>query len=303
MGNKIYVGNGVNKANAVKSGYVGVKDTSRQFWPNEYQKQTFTISSNQAALELRVWLINNGWDEISPVEVTVAAGVLIYSRHTNENAMVIREGFPNGIRLINRGTISGFGGRGGNGGNAGTGAWRVCGPGQPGANGGNALYVRTDVTILNEGYIAGGGGGGGGGAAAYGEQGSGYTESGGGSGGGGYPSGSPGVPVGANGNSSNHYWRVGNYGAAAPALYHGNAAGGVGGTGGDRNSNTGGTGGTGGSWGVAGGAGTVGPNSWVEDYLTGQPGVGGAGGRAIVTIANITWEQKGQIYGDIIQAA
>ena len=108
---------------------------------------SFTISSNYSTPQnLATLATAAGWDGNDYLVVTNSA--IISSNTTGSAALTISGSFPNGVLLINNGTIVGMGGRGGN----------APGVGQPG---GNALAVSSSVTINNAGTIAGGGGGGG----------------------------------------------------------------------------------------------------------------------------------------------
>jgi hypothetical protein len=118
-------------------------------------KFTKTITTNQQELDLRTWAINNGWDGSSAAEITVDAGVYIWSDSTNNPALTIYGGWPGGVTLTNNGYIMGKGGNGGlstRGTTGGTGS---------GYSGGSAISLGVNVTIVNNSYIGGGGGGGG----------------------------------------------------------------------------------------------------------------------------------------------
>ena len=108
---------------------------------------SFTISSNYSTPQnLRTLALAAGWDGNDYLVVTNSA--IISSNTTGSAALTISGSFPNGVLLINNGTIVGMGGRGG----------AAPGYGQPG---GNAMLVSSSVSINNAGVIAGGGGGGG----------------------------------------------------------------------------------------------------------------------------------------------
>lgn len=102
-----------------------------------------------------------GWDEVSPVAVTlkIRSGVVFGSATTSLPAIGFAP-LPAGSTLlvINEGHVSGMGGAGGNG---------QHGSGSPaataGAAGGPAIESHLDWALVNLGTIAGGGGGGGGG--------------------------------------------------------------------------------------------------------------------------------------------
>jgi hypothetical protein len=79
--------------------------------------------------------------------------------------LTINGAWPNGIELVNNGTIVGRAGNGGAGGLGGTGPTTIndATNGSAGSAGGLALTISVPVSIRNNGTIAGGGGGGGGG--------------------------------------------------------------------------------------------------------------------------------------------
>jgi len=113
-----------------------------------------TISFNQTNLNLRTWALANGWNGTLPATVTVNADVYVYSTVTSLSGLVIDGSWPGGITLVNNGFILGCGGNGG-------GSERNNIPATSATAGGNAISLGTNVTIQNNGYIAGGGGGGG----------------------------------------------------------------------------------------------------------------------------------------------
>lgn len=141
------------------------------FW-GKSSSISLTINSNQTNLNLRVWALFNGWDGVSFAEITVAAGVYIYSTNTSTAGLTIDGSWPGGVSLINNGFIMGKGGKGG--------LISV------GGAGGTAISLGTNVSITNNNYIGGGGGGGGGadvsgggGGAGGGDAGNGSTTTGG----------------------------------------------------------------------------------------------------------------------------
>ena len=250
----------------------------------------FTISTNQTNANLRTLAINAGWNGSTEVKCTINSGVIVSSNSTATPGLTVNGSFPNGVELINNGTIAGMGGAGGNG------AYRTGSyPGAltsatVGGNGGTALAVSVALTLDNIGTIAGGGGGGGGAAAVYVDDYAAGTIYWGGGGGGGGRTGATnssgglgGVPSGA----ANNY--PGNNGGAGTSSAAG--AGGINPTPyGD--SNTGVTGGNGGGWGSSGQNGA-------------QPGdslgaaVGGSAGNAITGNSNITYISTGTRLGAI----
>ena len=203
---------------------------------------------------------------ISDINVTVSPGVRVGSTSTGTYAMLVPNSFDAGdtITITNNGYIQGMGGKGGD-------SQYAAQPsgGNPGAGGGNALYVNRPTTIQNNSVVAGGGGGGGGGA--------GWTPDKGPSGYGGGGGGGAGYNVGAGG--------AGPYGGNNGT----NDAGGTGGPG-----DTGITGGTGGGRGAAGanGAATGGANP--------RPGgPGGAAGYYLVGNPFVTWSATGTREGSV----
>lgn len=119
---------------------------------------SFTISTNQAATNLRTLALNAGWNGTSAVVATVASGVIIQQTSQGTDpavapfpSLAIDGSWPGGVKLINNGKILGRGGFGGsyNGSNS-----------INGQHGGHAISLGVGVIIENNGIIAGGGGGG-----------------------------------------------------------------------------------------------------------------------------------------------
>ncbi|MFB9151586.1 hypothetical protein [Roseovarius ramblicola] len=112
---------------------------------------TATISSNQQEMNLATWATGQGWDGTSYAEITVAAGVYVWSDDNTIPGMTTGA-FPGGLKLIVEGYIIGKGG------DSSTDAL----PNGEGLPGGPALSLGTSITIEGgvSGYIAGGGGGG-----------------------------------------------------------------------------------------------------------------------------------------------
>lgn len=113
-----------------------------------------TISVHQLHLNLRSYLLGQGWDGVSAAIVTIAPGVYIWSDSTATPALDMGGAFPGGLTLINNGFIMGKGGDGGY-----LQADRVTyvapSPGGP------AIALTGPISIDNAGgYIGGGGGGG-----------------------------------------------------------------------------------------------------------------------------------------------
>jgi hypothetical protein len=266
----------------------------------------YTISaSTAAATDLRSFLISNGWNGTSKVNLTINFGVYVYgviSGGTTYAAMTISGSFPNGINIINNGSIVGASGTGGNG--AGIGPYN----GTAGQPGGPAIVAISNVTITNNGIVGGGGGGGGGGRACQ----ISVPYSGGGKGGG-YPT--DWVAAGGGGGGGQGGSTTNTGGAAGPAggAYNLPAAAGTTGTltsvgtgsnGSNNASYLGATyngsqnrGGNGGALGAAG----LGGNGFAISNTTSfwGPTSGGAAGAAVVGNANISWLATGTRYGAI----
>lgn len=121
-----------------------------------------TITASVQQLNLRTWLISQGWDQNRRPEVTINSGVYIWSDNTSVAALDMGGSYPKGLTIINNGFIIG---RGGNGADAAAVYSATTGVTIPVANGGaggNAINLTGPVTIDNtNGYIGGGGGGGG----------------------------------------------------------------------------------------------------------------------------------------------
>lgn len=119
-----------------------------------------TISAHQLHLNLRSYLLGQGWDGVSAARVTIASGVYIWSDNTSIPALDMGGAFPSGLTLINNGFIMGKGGKGGE-------FNQATSTFTNGAAGGPAIALTGPITIDNtDGYIGGGGGGGGAGLGA-----------------------------------------------------------------------------------------------------------------------------------------
>lgn len=167
------------------------------------------------------------------------------------------------LKIYNNGTIYGAGGAGGNGRNSG-------GTGYNGSNGEAAIYLNTDIDLINTGIIAGGGGGGGAGGNAFDDDCCGSSDeiAGGGGGGGGQCFGT--------GGKGSTYGIDGKKGENATFLNPG-----YGGAGGNHKSQAiggdGGNGGTPGSNGARGGSGDTddGPYGETNSWAGGSGGTKG----------------------------
>lgn len=153
----------------------------------------YTISENTQELNLRAALVTAGWDEETPVEVTINPEVYVWSDDTAVPALDMGGTFPGGLTIVNKGYIMGRGGDGGY--QERVAVWTIDPP-IPAGDGGPAMRLSGPVEIDNsQGYIGGGGGGGAGPAGVtiafrY-PQGSNFTVAGGGGAGGGL--GAPGI--------------------------------------------------------------------------------------------------------------
>lgn len=242
---------------------------------------TPTINTNTTDYVLRNQLISNGWNGVSPVNVTItiASGIYLYASSTSVYALNLGNlSTGSRVTLINNGYILG---RGGNGGNS------AYGPGGSGYGGGPAVFVSstTLVTIINNGVIGGGGGGGGAGGGVTFPIGKGAGTTLGTTGGGGIVNGLAGVPaysgvgVGTNGTLTSAglgATRRGPFGVYS-AAYTGNA-------------------GNGGSYGSSGASGTA-ASGGSQNYAGGS---GGPGGAAIVGSSYVTFSTLGNVYGALV---
>lgn len=273
---------------AVPSGLIDLQDLQ-----GKSAVFAYTITTNQTDLNLRTLALANGWNGVYPAQITVGSGVSINGSVAANStpALTIDGSWPNGVTLINNGSILGRGGNGGNGASSPT----------AGTAGGRALQVSVAASVDNVGTIAGGGGGGGGGRSSsgfssncdMGESSCSGSTGGGGGGGGGRSSVGLNASGGAAGSSFGCTSQTNaSAGQAGTSTAPGN--GGSGGFGGgcvcpNCNSGLGGTGGAGGAYGTAGntGGGTSG-------------GAGGAAGQAVNGNSNITWVAFGTRLGTIV---
>lgn len=269
----------------VPSGFIDLQDLQ-----GKSAVFAYTITTNQTDLNLRTLALANGWNGTFAAQITVNSGVSISGSVAGNStaALTIDGSWPNGVTLVNNGSIVGRGGNGGNGGNG------------TGTAGGKALQASVACSINNVGTIAGGGGGGGGGLTGFGANRSCSMDSdscSAGSGGGG----------GGGGGQSNVAFNASG-GAGAGSTSGGSCAivtnGGAGGTG------TSGGAGEGGSAGVATGCrcagcagfGNVGAAGGAYGTAggTAASGVGGAAGQAVNGNSNITWVAFGTRLGTIV---
>jgi len=275
-----------------------------------------TITTNQTNLNIRTYALNNGWNGSDAVAITINSGVVISGNTAGDStaACTISGSFPNGVSLINNGTIVG---RGGNGGSVRSvnlfdapypyrGRWDPPG-GDPGNPGGTALTISVNAMIDNNGTIAGGGGGGGGGGFAQllvwtqpqDQLVSSSTEKGGAGGGGRSSNGfnsSGGISV-----DKFTFFPVPNE-DGQPGTF--SSAGSGGSASSDGNSNVvGGAGGTGGNWGENGSPGGRGNVNFAQSpdhqHLEGTGGIGGSAGLSVKGIANVAFRNVGTVLGPV----
>ena len=118
---------------------------------------TFCLMSG-ANLCLRTQAVALGWPQNIGVTAIVPSSGVVYSSCINYFALTVRRCFPQGVTLINNGTIAGKGGQGGY-----ANYYSCCKSNYPvnGQPGGGAIRVYNPITIINNGTIGGGGGGGG----------------------------------------------------------------------------------------------------------------------------------------------
>lgn len=113
-----------------------------------------TINTDQLHLNLHSYLLEQGWDGASSVELTIATAIYIWSDNTAIPALDMGGAFPGGLTLINKGFIMGKGGDGGYL-QANRTTYLTPTPGGP------AISLTGPISIDNAaGYIGGGGGGG-----------------------------------------------------------------------------------------------------------------------------------------------
>jgi len=236
---------------------------------------TRTISTNLTNLNVRTYMLAQGWDGNQAVILTIDPNVWVYSTSTNIPAITTGSPFPNGLTIVNNGFIAGQGGTGGRG------SYEFSNDYIAPTAGGIAISLGVNTTITNNGYIGGGGGGG-----AY------YRSSGGGGGAGGgitlsqtfvMPGYATVTTTGATGGAVNS-----SGGNGTSALCYDGAADFPNATGGAGGRIFPGTGGAGGSqaydatntFGRGGGAGGGGAGNWYINEGFQFTGTGGAGGSA-----------------------
>lgn len=112
-----------------------------------------SISTNQQELNLATWATSEGWDGAMGAEITLEAGVYIWSNNVATPALTTGS-FPGGLTLIVEGYIMGKGGKG---------CFADTDVTASPQAGGPAISLGCNVTITGgtNGFIGGGGGGGG----------------------------------------------------------------------------------------------------------------------------------------------
>jgi hypothetical protein len=235
------------------------------------------IVTNQTNLNLRTYTVSQGWNGTATASVTIAGGTYVYSTATTTPGLTVDGSWPNGVKINNYGFILGRGGNGGDEFDIGGSAGRVGRPGGP------ALNIFLNVSMFNDGFIAGGGGGGAGGGAVNADAGGGGGAGGGNGGAGDRYYFAGGVPGGAGGGPG----QAGENGTSADNTAGGttNDGGGGGGGGGRILPGTGGRGGAtfvsnGGEGGRGGGAGGGGGGGMAATGTNLQGGNGGGANNA-----------------------
>jgi len=250
----------------VKKAYGKVGST----WQQTYEYESVYTFAN--GVHTSVDLDALGLDRYHDVRVVIPSGASLVASSTSTYALKTGTSHVAKLTIENNGVILG---RGGNGGNGGFGySYNAIANATNGTSGGIAVHVESNITMINNGTLAGGGGGGGGAAGAV-HVGTAY--SGGGGGGGGRPYGS-----GGNGGSTTH---SGSNGATATLTSQG--SGGGGGFDGTTGGGTGGAGGTVGAAGSLGGA-VVGAHSGGGHVIESSRGAGGASGVTYHNPSNFT---------------
>lgn len=132
------------------SDFYGTRKTSPMVYKN--------LSTSLQEVNLRTWAVNNGWNQTTPITVTIDPGVYVWSDNTSIAAMTIDGSWPGGLTVVNNGYIMGRGGDGGSiTGISGTDSCNYT----PAGSGGPAISTSVNFTLVNNSYIGGGGGGGG----------------------------------------------------------------------------------------------------------------------------------------------
>lgn len=213
-------------------------------------------------------------DRYHNVRVVVPSGATLVAPSTSTYAVKTGTSHNAKITLENNGVIYGHGGDGGDGG------YRVDSQNMPdpedGFNGGTAVFIESNITVINNGTISGGAGGGGGGEGTYV-----YRHSGGGGGGGGAPYGVGGIGRTTNGSTP----RANGVTGSTASL----TTGGVGGRGAFCSTHNGLEGGAGGTGGNVGNSGSSGGYQAAGDvYKVTGVGAGGSNGASYYNPSSFT---------------
>jgi hypothetical protein len=273
-----------NNVNVPTSGVVAFSD-----FYGASKKFTLTISATATNVNADTILIAAGWNSASFFQITIDAGVTVYSTSTSTGGLNISGSYPYGFAVINNGVVMGMGGDGGYA-TSGTGANLAGRVGGPALNIVNS-FTTAQMSVTNSvgATLAGGGGGGAGMLNSGGEiYGGGGGGAGGGSGGqsyqarGGFQLGSPGGggALGGSGGSGSGQGASGGTGGGSGGGGGGYRLDGIssirngGGSGGGGGRILPGTGGAGGNSAAAGGSG----NAVGGSISSGGDNVGATGG-------------------------
>lgn len=255
---------------------------------------TFSITANQTDANLRTLAVAAGWDQTKPVIATINSSIVISGSvlANSTPALTINGSWPNGVTLVNNGTIAGRGGTGTNGANSAAG----------GAAGGRAILASVAVSINNASGIIAGGGGGGAGGTQYQTGSMNWTN----------PStsnsGTDTMRAGSGGGSGGQGGNVASSGGTGGPVFWGGPSGAVSQTG----ASTGGTGGLSGPGGIAGPASVVSEASWYTSGTYSVTGVSGgsggtwgvaagtAAGECVSGISFVTFTAVGTRYGALV---
>jgi len=261
---------------------------------NQIESNT-TISTDTSDLLITPDTIDDYEEGITVVNLVIDA--VLYASTTSGYALKIQDFHDDdiiNIMITENGYIVGKGGDGGRGGytpvssNDSTCSDIATNRYADGEDGGDALYVRNNVTIVNNGIVGGGGGGGGGGNCRGKEGDSASVDFVGGGGGGG------GASNGTGGNEG-YGWQATTISKAGD---NGElTSGGDGGDGGEHDGHIGGKGGNGGNLGQDG---QDGEWRFFSDRDSYSYGFKGLAGNAVDGDSYITWNTLGDVRGDRI---
>lgn len=126
-----------------------------------------TIIADTLNYNIRTAAVAGGWNGVVPLiaNITIISGVTVGSSSNGTASFDTGAPFPNGssLNLVNDGVIMGRGGNGGNGGVLNGTSGALITAGGAGGSGGTGLVAQYELSVTNNGTIAGGGGAGGGG--------------------------------------------------------------------------------------------------------------------------------------------